>query len=234
MSMAQFKLTWYGRCCFLLELGLKRVLIDPHDTFDGVDMGQVDADYCLISSVAHDHGNVGASPFAYTIGTPGMFVYEDMTITGIESRETRGTPNIIFNIRYGNFSITNFADFGDITSLQSRTEEERAIIRSTNIAFVRPNYIDPEETFQGGELALKFCEPSILIVDHFYPESLIQHSTKLSGARSYFNTIDSLLSKIPYIRQDIPSYELEIGSNSLQGKRAVVFQEVHPQVRVIQ
>jgi Beta-lactamase superfamily domain len=231
--MHGIKITWYGRCCFLLELGITRVLIDPHDTFDGVDMGQVDADYCLISSVAHDHGHVGASPFAFAVGTPGMLVYEDVTITGIESRESRGTPNIIFNIRYKDYSITNFADFGDVDSLNDMTTEESAILRSTNIALVRPNYIDVEETVHCGELALKFCDPKMLIVHHYYPESVVQRSPNLASARSYFDKIQHMLNKLSYTRSIVSSYELEVNTSLIAGKRVFLFEQVHPQVHVI-
>jgi len=232
--MTQIRLTWYGRCCFLLELGDKKVLIDPHDTFDSVDMGRVDADYVLISSVAHDHGHVGASPWAYAVGTPGMFVNEDIAITGIPSRESRGTPNIIFNIRYGDLSITNFADFGDPSSLDTLPIEAKSILKTTNIALVRPNYVEHMEGVQGGELALQYCDPAVVIVHHFYPESFIQKHPKLDKARVYHGWIDDLLPKISYFPQKIFSYELELDSSVLQSKQVFVLEEVHPQVLMIE
>jgi len=97
--MTQTKLTWYGRCCFLIGLSDKKILIDTYDTFHDVDMGRVEADYTLSSSIAHDHGHIGASPKSYTYGDEGtQNLDSEIVITGIKSHESRGSSNIIFRV----------------------------------------------------------------------------------------------------------------------------------------
>ncbi len=225
------KLTWYGRCCFLIELNDKKILIDPHDSFDGVEMGRVDADYTLISSTWHDHGNIAASPDSIILSSAGITKVGDITITGIHTKESRGTDNIIFNVQFEDYSITNFADLGDPDSLTNLTAQEKEVLASTNIAFVRPNIIDKEPFISSGELALQTCKPKILIPHHYYPKQFIDRIHALeNGLAEYLPKIDNMITTLNYTKQIIDGYSTEIDINELPPKTALLFSDIHPQV----
>ena len=112
--MSDLKLIWYGHCAFLIEIAKKKILLDPYDHFKGIEIGEIEADYLISSSIAHDHGNIAASVNSYTIGHEGEYdLPENIKVTGILASESRGTPTVIWNITVGKFSITNFADWGE-------------------------------------------------------------------------------------------------------------------------
>lgn len=229
--MSKVKLTWYGRCCFLIEINGKKFLTDPHDSFDGVDMGQVEADYTLSSSSWHDHGHIGAAPKSIIITEPGVMQIDDITITGIATKETRGTKNVIFNIKVGNFSISNFADLGNSESMQQLSPEELEIINSTNVAMIRPNPITLESDFSCGELALQFCQPKIIIPHHFYPEKFVSRVNAPSNMLDYLPLVDEMIEKLAYKKQIIDGYSFEINLDDYSEKTALLFGDVHPQVK---
>ena len=229
--MKKLKLTWYGRCCFLIEVNDKKILIDPHDQFDGVSMGVVDADYTLISSVAHDHGNIAASPHSQTYHEVGpQSLKNDIKITGIMTKEYRGTNNLIYNIKTDNLSITNFADLGDLKSLENLSQEEREILESTDIAFLRPNKISDDTEATSGDLALKTCEPQIIIPHHFYPKKFIDKEGELKKMSPYLKWTENMVEKLAYKRQQIDSYSTEIDLDEFKEKTAILFSDIHPQV----
>lgn len=229
--MDSVKLTWYGRCCFLIEINSKKILIDPHDHFDDIYMGEVAADYLLTSSVAHDHGNIAASVKAYTYGDAGIHELEnDIIVTGISSKESRGSSNVIFNIQAGGLSITNFADWGEPESIQQFSKEELNVLQSTNIAFVRPNLILHEEGVRAGELALRVCNPQAMIIHHFYPESFITESGADVKMLAYLPQVSELISRISYKPVEIKEYSSDITLSKIKEKTAFTFAKIHPQV----
>lgn len=229
--MQKIKLTWYGRCCFLIEINNKKILIDPHDQFDGVYMGLVDADHTLISSIAHDHGHIAASPQSlphHEVGTE--LLGENIEITGIMTKESRGTSNLIYNIKADNFSITCFADLGDPHSLKKLSQEDKKVLQSTNIAFIRPNQILHKPDVTSGELALKYCEPQIIIPYHFYPIKFIERTKELKKASPYLTRVENMIEKLSYKKQQLDGYETKISFDDYDTKTAILFSDIHPQV----
>jgi len=229
--MQKIKLTWYGRSCFLIGINSVKILIDPHDQFDGVYMGTVDADHTLISSVAHDHGHIAASPHSLTHHEIGSELLDNgIEICGIMTKESRGTSNLVYNIKAGNFSITSFADLGDPQSIDNISQKERYILQSTNIAFVRPNQILHEHGVTSGELALRYCDPQIIIPYHFYPKKFIERSKELEKMLPYLSWVDEMIEKLNYTKQQLDGYEFEISLDDYDAKTAILFSDVHPQV----
>lgn len=229
----KISLTWYGRCCFLIKVNNKKILIDPHDDFDNIEMGKVDADYTLISSTWHDHGHIGASPKAIIFSEPGIYkIDKNITITGIETKETRGTKNIIFNIKAGEYSITNFADFGDPKSIKGLNPENKKILALTNIAFVRPHQILHEKNTTSGELALRTCDPKIIIPHHYYPASFAQ-KRKPQLKRNMLKFVDqvaNMIKKFEYKKILVKSHKKQLDISAFKEKSAIVFEKMHPQV----
>ncbi|MBO05591.1 MAG: hypothetical protein CMI58_00870 [Parcubacteria group bacterium] len=229
--MQKIKLTWYGRCCFLIEINNKKILIDPHDQFDDVYMGIVDADHVLISSVAHDHGHIAASPNSLTHHEVGSEILEsNIEIAGIMTKESRGTSNLIYNIKIDNFSITCFADLGDPQSLENLSQKDKKVLQSTNIAFVRPNQILHEPKVTSGELALRYCDPKIIIPYHFYPAKFIKRNEGLKKALLYLVWVDNMIEKLSYKKQRLDGCEVEIDIDDYDNKTAILFSDIHPQV----
>lgn len=233
------QITWYGRCCFLIEMSDKKVLFDPYDLFCNVDIGLIEADILLSSSSWHDHGHIGASPGARVYTYPGAYERFGIQITGIESREDRGTPNIIFNIRNDDFSITNFADFGPTQAPYFDahvTDREREVLQSTTIALVRP-MIERENT-DGvnihNENFLRYCAPQIIIPGHYHPREFIatqipQHLLhKFEPANQM---VDELPAAIGYPVSEIDDYHCTIGDEISAQKTIYRFLQVHPQVK---
>ncbi len=171
-------ISWYGRCCFIVEIDNKKVLFDPYDMFCNVDVGFIDSDILLSSSTWHDHGHIGASPESWIYTYPGEYENLGIKITGIESKEDRGSPNVIFNIQYQGFSITNFADFGPTQEKyfdKNSTKSEKDVLESTNIAFVRA-MIERDNLGENNvhnENFLKYCSPNIVIPGHYHPRDFI-------------------------------------------------------------
>ncbi len=229
--MEKIKLTWYGRCCFLIGIKDTKILIDPHDQFDGVYMGTVDANHTLISSVAHDHGHIGASPYSLTHHEIGSKTLEgNIKITGIMTKESRETSNLVYNLQADNFSITCFADLGDPQALENLPQEDKKILRSTNIAFIRPNQILHEFEVISGELALRYCDPQIIIPYHFYPAKFIERNEGLKKALPYLTWTESMIEKLTYKKKQIDGYEVEINLDDYNSKTAILFSDIHPQV----
>lgn len=229
---------WYGRCCFLVEIGDKKVLCDPYDMFCNVDIGLIDSDILLSSSTWHDHGHIGASPGAWIYTYPGKYENSGIKITGIESKEDRGSPNVIFNVQYEGFSITNFADFGPTQEKYfdlNISDNERECLRSTNIAFVRA-MIDRDKvgnTNIHNENFLKYCSPNIVIPEHYHPRDFINKQIP-EDQREKFEpqniTVDELPEAIGYPLKEIDDYQMNISSNITSKKIIYRFMKLHPQV----
>jgi len=232
--MSKINLTWYGRCAFLIGIKDIKIMIDPHDQFDGFNMGLVNADYTLISSSWHDHGHIGATPRSIIISEPGVKETEEdenIVFTGIETKESRGTRNVVFNIKTDDFSLTNFADLGDPTSLKNISEKEKKVIESTNILFGRPNQILHEKGVTSIDLALRYCDPKIIIPHHFYPKKLV----KRVGAPDKFYThykpqVEKLVERLPYKVEMIKEYKKEVEFDSYNEKTVILFNDTHPQL----
>jgi hypothetical protein len=233
--MKSLKLTWYGRCCFLVESEGYKILFDPYDDFGHTSIGQIDADYMVISSIAHDHGNIAACPKAYSNGYRGRYtVKEGVYFNGIESKEGRGTLNLIGNVELEPFYLTNFADWGDPECLSEFTDYERSLLQKTNIAFLRTREQEKHPDQRLYDLVMQVCTPRILVPHHHFPESFYKkyidpqyHHICYEKLRE----IDDMVEKLPeYTKKEIDSYECVLSEQDLLSKTILVFSEIHPQV----
>ena len=232
--------SWYGRCCFLVEVDGKRVLFDPYDSFCNVEIGFIKAEMLLSSSTWHDHGHVGSSPGAWLFTYPGSENHLGFKVTVIEAKENRGTPTVVFNLMYRDISITNFADLGadeDKEFEKSLTREQKGILKSTKIAFMRPSIAGEMVSSHNvhNEKALKYCQPNIIFPEHYFPESFIQEQVPDSRKKELLRpniVVDEMSRAIGYPQETIDGYKVEINTNSL-GSRKVFYKllRLHPQVK---
>ena len=137
---------------------------------------------------------------------------------------------VLLNLVFLNLSITNFADLGDLKSLENLSQEEREILESTDIAFLRPNKISDDTEATSGDLALKTCEPQIIIPHHFYPKKFIDKEGELKKMSPYLKWTENMVEKLAYKRQQIDSYSTEIDLDEFKEKTAILFSDIHPQV----
>lgn len=238
----KININWFGRCCFLVELNNKKVLFDPYDKYCNVDIGIIDADILISSSTWHDHGHIGASPKAWIFTYPGIFENSGFIITGIKSKENRGTPNVIFNLRYGDISITNFADLGakdDELFNKNLTLEQKAVLQSTNIAFIRPSIVGDEVTDNNihNETALKYCNPQVIFPEHYFPESFIQEQVPDSKKADFLRPniiVDEMIRKFNYPVDLINDFQITIDSEAFKNTRKIIkFLKLNPQAKYI-
>jgi len=236
----ELQISWYGRCCFLVELNNKKILFDPYDRYCNVDIGLIDADLLISSSTWHDHGHIGASPGAWIFTYPGSEVNGEFRITGIEAKENRGSPTVVFNVRYKNMSITNFADLGakgDKEFDKSLTPAQREVLRSTNIAFMRPS-IEGEEILENNihdEKVLKYCSPNIIFPEHFFPGSFINEQVPDAKKEEFLKPniiVDEMFSTLGYPVEEIDDYKVLVGLDKLADKKTIYkLLRLHPQVK---
>ena len=242
MRKKKIQITWFGRCCFLVETDSKKVLFDPYDTYCNVDIGIIEADVLLSSSSWHDHGHIGASPKAHIYTYPGSYKNSGFQITGIEAQENRGTPTVIFNLRYKSFSITNFADFGpdqDESFYKSLNQSDRKMLSETNVAFIRPDILGDEIKAHGKNIhienALKYCNPSIIFPEHYFPESFIQEQVE-EDQKEYFLKpnilVNEMIDIFKYPVKEVEGCSISIQESDLsKGKLLYKFFNLHPQVK---
>jgi len=240
MEEDKFRITWYGRCCFLIEALNKKILFDPYDTYCDVDIGYINADVLISSSTWHDHGHIGASPKAFVITYPGKYERDGFAINGIEALESRGSPTVIFNLKFGLFSITNFADFGaeQKTKFDGLVKaEELEVLKSTNIAFARPSISgDINGEYAHDEMFLDYCNPSIIIPEHYFPETFITEKVAVDQNESFISPnkiVNELVDSLGYKIEKIESFEKVICINDLNEKKVIEFLKLHPQVRYV-
>ncbi|MBN1169378.1 MBL fold metallo-hydrolase [Candidatus Woesebacteria bacterium] len=219
------KITWYGRCCFIAELNGVRVLFDPYDRFCNVDMGMVDAQVLLSSSSWHDHGHIGAAPGAWIFSYSGNYTHLGLNISGIEVQEGRGSPSVVFNVRFKSVSITNFADMG-VYAEGSFNKEQKEVLGSTNIAFIR----------SGHEKVLDFCDPRIIIPEHYFPEDFI-HNQVPEDLREDFlqpnKNVDEMIKLLDYPVELIDDFSYVFNIGNLSDNKFFRFMKLHPQVRYL-
>jgi hypothetical protein len=137
---------------------------------------------------------------------------------------------MIFNIKFGDYSITNFADLGDLESIENLSEEDLEIIKSTNIVFARPNPIAVDSEISCGEMALKYCDPKILIPHHYYPIEFLKRTPELDKASLFLDWVENMLGRLDYKKENISGYEFEFDINDFDEKTALLFDDLHPQV----
>lgn len=240
MNDCQFNIKWYGRCCFLVETLNRKILFDPYDTYCGVDIGFIDSDILISSSTWHDHGHIGVSPNAFIITYSGKYEKDGFTINGIEALESRGSPTVIFNVKFGPFSITNFADFGaeQKTKFDNLVKtEELEILKSTNIALARPSIsgnINGE--YVHDEIFMNYCDPSIIIPEHYFPESFIEESVVENQKENFLSPnkiVHEMVNKLGYKIEKVRSFEKTISINDLDEKKVIEFLRLHPQVNYV-
>ena len=230
----------YGRCCFLVELNGKKVLFDPYDRYCNVDIGIINADLLISSSTWHDHGHIGASPDAWIFTYPGTEINSGFTITGIEAKENRGSPTVVFNLSYEDISITNFADLGakdDEQFSNSLTLEQRKILESTNIAFMRPSIEGDEilSTNIHNEKILNYCNPNIIFPEHYFPENFIyEHVPEFERERFLQPNVivDEMLQILGYPVEVVDDYKISLNSNDFKMNKIIYkLLKLHPQVK---
>ncbi len=235
-------ITWYGRCCFFVELNGKRILFDPYDMYCNVDIGRIDADILISSSTWHDHGHIGASPHAWVCTYPGAYEHDGLTITGIEAKESRGTPTVVFNVRYGSISITNFADLGaehDEEFDRSLTPEARTILQSTTIAFMRASIIGDQVADHNthNETILKYCAPAIIFPEHYFPPSFIEEQVPESEKQKFLQPnviVDEMVHVLGYPVEEVDDCSVTIDAEATRGaKKLYKLRRLHPQVRYV-
>lgn len=231
-------ITWFGRCCFLAQFEGKSVLFDPYDGYCGVDIGIIPSDILLVSSSWHDHGHIGASPKSYIYSYEGISENSGFKICGIKAEENRGTPTIIYNITLGPFSVTNFADFGPkrIRGFDSKlTTKQKDILRSTNIAFIRPSIVgELDDEHIHNEVALKYCRPSIIFPEHYFPVSFTEKYIPDDKKEKFLKPVrevDEMIELSEHPLKEINSYFVEIQQKDLKEKNIFKFRDLHPQVR---
>jgi hypothetical protein len=236
MSSEEIKISWFGRCCFLVENGNIKILFDPYDEyFWGINLGKIPADIEIISSTWHDHGNIGASPKAMIYSYAGKDKNDSIDITGIEAMEDRGTPTVVFNVKVGPFSITNFADFGPDQEglfIKNLKEEDKEILKSTNIAFIRPSI---DEQGIHNECALNYCDPTIIIPEHYFPVSFIEKQIPENEKENFLKpniVVDEMIQEFKYPVMEIDDYSITISKDSISRDK-ILFKllKIHPQVK---
>ncbi len=231
-------ITWYGRCCFLVQYEQHRILFDPYDTYCNVDIGNIEADLLVSSSTWHDHGHIGASPQAHVYSYPGTYNHNEIKIVGIEALEDRGTPTIIFNVKVGPYSITNFADFGPKQQkvFEAKvTEDERKILAETNIAFIRSSIVGDEvtENNEHNETALEYCQPKAIFPEHFFPRSFTEQQVVESQKANFLRpliVVDEMLEKFGYPVKEISGYSIDLTPEDMKNTTMYRFSDLHPQV----
>lgn len=238
MKNDEIKISWYGRCCFLLEALDKKILFDPYDRYCNVDIGLIDSDLLISSSTWHDHGHVGASPKAFVITYPGTYKKDGFLITGIEALEDRGSPTVVFNVRFGSFSITNYADFGPGQKeyFDSHvSKEDLEILRRTNIALVRASIKgDPQGEHLHDEIFLDYCRPSIVIPEHYFPESFVNDCVPETEKKNFLDPniiVNEMIEKLNYSINEVDDYQTTILAGDLKNGKLIKFLTIHPQVR---
>jgi len=233
------KISWYGRCCFLIEREGRRVLFDPYDLFCKVDIGLIEADILISSSSWHDHGHVGASPGAWIYSYPGRYENGEIQITGVEAKEDRGTPTVVFNVRWGKFSVTNFADMGPVEEdffEKGLSDIDRRILGTTNIAFMRPMIEGREisELNAHNEIAQKYCSANIIFPEHYFPLSFIEEEVeedKRESFREAYTIVKEMPEAVRYRVKAIDDYQVSITETDLNDKHFFEFTRLHPQVK---
>ncbi len=237
-STTNLTITWYGRCCFLVQYQGDRILFDPYDSYCNVDIGIIEADILVSSSTWHDHGHIGAAPNAHIYTYPGTYAHDEMEIVGIEALEDRGTPTVIFNVTVGPYSITNFADFGPKQQQifeKSVTTNERKILAETNIALIRSSIVGDEVTQNNvhNEIALDYCQPKAIFPEHYFPRSFIEQHVPESQKASFLRpliVVDEMMERFGYPVKEIASYTTQLSEEDLKDTAVYRFAELHPQV----
>lgn len=215
-------ITWYGRCCFLVELNNKRILFDPYDRFCNVDMGLVDAEILIVSSTWHDHGHIGASPGAWIFSYPGYYKHLGLEINGMEVKEERGTPTVVINVRYKNLSISNFADMG-VYGKNIFNKKQRDILKTTNVAFIRSDH----------EKVLDFCNPKMIIPEHYFPRAFVENQIPSHLKGDFMlpdNEIDKMIKFLGFPTEEVDDYKYRIDMTNLLDTKIIRLLKIHPQV----
>lgn len=202
-------------------------------------MGRVTADLLITSSVAHDHGEIGVSPYAMIYGYSGKFTEEEILITGIEGKENRGTPTIVFNVKIGPFSITNFADLGSLQDEdfnKSLSLENRQILTNTNIAFIRPSIIEENVTEHNthNEKAQNYFTPGIIFPEHYHPESFIQEQVPDQEKDKFLRpnmVVNEMIKNFGYPLEEINSCTKAVTTDDLKTQKVMKFMKLPVQVK---
>lgn len=226
------QITWYGRCCFLVVVDGVKVLFDPYDRFCSVDIGFISADIVLSSSTWHDHGHIGASPQAHIFSYAGEYMYKDLRITGIEAKENRGTPTVVFTLQSADLTITNFADLGaamDHEFAQSLTTVQNDLLRSTTVAFLRAN---PEN-----QNALRYCQPRYIIPEHYIPSSFLSPEIPPDESEKFAQqniVVDRMEQTLLLPVERIVDYSVRLSTDHFKTTPTILrFMKMHPQVRYV-
>jgi hypothetical protein len=227
-------LSWYGHCCFKLEYKDISFLIDPYDTFNNIDVGIIEADYLLISSSWHDHGNIGASPQSHVLSYKGKYDFDKgFYIYGSKARESRGSSTMIYTVVFDDgFAFTNFADWGDPQGIESLNKQDIKQINKTKLGFMRINYIDLQKDYFCYDLALEICDPDIVVPIHYFPRNFIERELAPKKRNSYLKKLDI----VKKMQKKLDRQYLQVASSSTEldipctDKLFLEFKDIHPQV----
>lgn len=238
MSDQTLHLTWYGRCCFLAKYQNFSVLFDPYDSYAYVDVGVIPSDVCLISSVWHDHGHIGASPQSHIYAYEGRYTHGPAQITAIKALENRGSSTLIFNVQMGPWSLTNLADFGVMQRTAFDAQVSKAdleTLRSTTILFMRPSIVGEqvEEVNVHNEIGLEYCRPAIVFPEHYHPTSFAEKVPEPERSKLLKQQIvvQGMKKNLALPWQLIDGYEITVQPEKLTEETEFwEFSHVHPQV----
>ncbi len=240
-NMESLEICWYGRCCFLIKYQGKSVLFDPYDAYCGVEIGRIKADVVIISSTWHDHGHVGASPLAHIYSYSGQHQHDGLTITGIEAKEDRGSPTVIFNLKIGPYSLTNFADFGPEQKEafdKSVTQPEKKVLEGTNIAFIRASIkTETKGKHVHNEIALNYCQPKIIIPEHYFPKSFTLENVPEKLKKNFLPPVkitEEMIKKFQYPVKEINGHKASISPSDLKSNKLIKFLKLPPQVKFVE
>ena len=236
MNFSKYRIEWYGHCAFKFSYKNVSFLFDPYDSFQNIEIGYIRADYILVSSIWHDHGNINASSQAHIIAYEGIYDFnKGFKIYGFKAEESRGSQNIIFTILWDDgMCITNFADWGDIDGKSKLDNKALKILSKTKIALMRINYIDKEQDFYCYDLALSVTKPLMIIPIHYFPTKFIK---KEIPKNNFFNNeitkqkqVDYMVKKLKYNHKIISGFLFE-DSKLPKNPLFLEFSNVHSQVK---
>lgn len=234
------KITWYGHNCYRIENDGISFLIDPYDQFRSIDLGVIPADYLLMSSTWHDHGNIAASPKAHVIHEPGFQKLNGFKVWGIEGKEGRGSSTIIHCVQFDDgVCFTNFGDWGDRDGLARLSERERSILAGTDIAFARFNSVDNKNNLRCFDLAYQASAPKIIIPTHYFPISFFnkyppqpQKQDDRYGKVFGLNHMQRRMRGLGYALYWVDSHTFGFSLANLRKENMMVtFNYIHPQVK---
>jgi hypothetical protein len=104
------------------------------------------------------------------------------------------------------------------------TVEQKEILKSTNIAFVR----------SGHEKVLDFCHPKIIIPEHYFPRHFVENRIPSHLKEDFMQQtyeIDKMINYLKYPTEEVDDFKYRIEMANYQETRIIRLLQIHPQVR---